>query len=295
MLAADPYPLVILPPAPCVALPTSRRLIRPPDPKLGTDTGLRIGRYSSAQAVRILLHCFFRDAHTAVDLTFGAGRFWKPPYPPDLQITTNNIDPTASTDLHVDFTATGFADAAYDVGIWDPSHLPHLAPTSFMARRYGTIRSTAGFQTTIEDGVREAWRISRVGILIKLADFPNGGAYLPLTSWAYDALGASPCYVMHTVGHPTPRPPGEVGRVPRNNGADWLLFRKDGNRYPDFVKLYERQVSRLARETARQQPPRNCDSCDTPMLSHRRSDARTCSDRCRTALKRRLDARDGRA
>lgn len=258
------------------------RPIRPPDPKLGADTGVRIGRYSSTEAVRILLHCFFRDAHTAVDLTHGAGRFWAPPAPPGLTLATNNLDPSAPTDLHVDFAATGLADAAYDLAIWDPPHLPHLAPTSFMARRYGTVRSTAGFREMIDAGAREAWRISSVGIIVKLADFPNGGAYLPLTSWAYDALGVSPCYVMHTVGRPSPRPRGEVGRVPRNNGADWLVFRKDGHHYPDFVKLYERQrVSHMASPEAR----RRCAMCDAP-IGRRRTVAATCSSRCRKRAQR---------
>ena len=250
---------------------TDRPPIRPPDPQLGADTGLRIGRYSSAEAVRILLHCFFRDAHTAIDLTYGAGRFWKAPYPPGLTLVTNNVDPSAPTDVHVDFRATGFSDAAYDVAIWDPPHLPHLAPTSFMARRYGTVRSTAAFRAMIEAGAREAWRISSVGIIVKLADFPNGGAYLPLTSWAYDALGTEPCYVMHTIGRPSPRPNGEVGRVPRSNGADWLVFRKDGHRYPDFVRLYERQAGPL-----RLAPGSRCATC-RGSLGERRSDATTCS------------------
>src|SRR5262249_15630776 len=85
---------------------SAARTIRPPDPVLGTDTGLRIGPYSSAEAVRIILHCFFRDAHSAIDLTYGAGCFWEAPHPPALAITTNNIDPDAPTDLHVDYTAS---------------------------------------------------------------------------------------------------------------------------------------------------------------------------------------------
>jgi len=262
---------------------TDRAQIRPPDPKLGTDTGLRIGRYSSAEAVRLLLHCFFRDAHTAVDLTYGAGQFWKPPYPPQLTLTTNSIDPNAPTDLHVDFTATELPEAAYGVAIYDPPHLPHLAPTSFMARRYGTVRSTTGFRSMIEAGALEAWRISSVGVIVKLADYPNGGAYLPLTSWATEALGVAPCYVMHTISRPSPRPRDEVGRVPRNNGADWLVFRKDGSRYPDFIKAYERQqASRIAMLPS----ARRCAICDTP-IDDRRSDATTCSDCCRQVAHRR--------
>jgi hypothetical protein len=262
---------------------TAARAIRPPDPKLGADTGLRIGPYSSAEAVRILAHCFFRDALTCIDLTYGAGEFWKAPALPGLTVITNNIDPGASTDLHVDFTATGLPDGAFDLAIIDPPHLPHLAPTAFMARRYGTVRSTSGFRTMIESGVVEAWRIARVGLIVKLADFPNGGAYLPLTSWAADALGVQPCYVMHTVGRPSPRPKGEIPRVPRSNGADWLVFRKGGNRYPDFISLYQRQeASRVANHA----DARRCAICDTP-LGDRRRDAATCSDLCRKQRQRR--------
>jgi hypothetical protein len=261
---------------------TDRPVIRPPAPKLGDDTGVRIGPYSSTEVVRILAHCFFRDAHTCIDLTYGAGEFWKAPYPPDVAITTNNIDPCASTNLHVDFTATGLPDGAFDLGVYDPPHLPHLGAMAFMARRYGTVRSTSGFRAMIEAGTLEAWRLSRVGIIVKLADAPNGGAYLPLTSWAAEALGVQPCFVMHTVGTPTPRPKGELARVPRNNGADWLVWRKGGNRYPDFIKLYERQE---ALRVASLESARRCAICDTP-LARRRSDAVTCSDACRQRLRR---------
>jgi len=266
---------------------TDTRSIRPPDPKLGDRTGFRIGAYSSAEAVRILLHCFFRDARSCIDLTYGSGGFWKPPYPPELAITTNNVDPDASADLHADFTGTGLSDSAFDVAIIDPPHLPHLAPTAFMARRYGTVRSSPGFRSMIEAGVSEAWRIARIGVIAKLADFPNGGAYLPLTSWATEALGIGPCYVMHTIGRPSPRPKGEVGRVPRNNGADWLVFRKDGHRYPDFVRLYERQQ---ASRIASLHEHRRCAICDTP-IGDRRADSISCSDRCRQRRRRQRGAR----
>jgi hypothetical protein len=256
--------------------------IRPRDPLLGGDTGLRIGRYRSDEAVRVLLHCFFRDSHNVIDLTYGAGRFWRPPHPPGIALTRNNLDPNAEVDLHVDFRSTGLADDAFDVSILDPPHLPHLGDRAFMRARYGTVRSTAGFRALIEDGVREAWRISRVGIICKLADAPNGGAYLALTSWAVEALGVEPVYVMHTIGRPSPRPKGEVARVPRNNGSDWLVFRKGGHRYPDFIRLFERQqASRLAEQKA----ARRCAICDAP-IGDRRRDAATCSDLCRKQRQR---------
>ena len=46
-------------------------MIRRPDPAFDRGLPPRNGRYSSAQAMRLLAHCYFRDAHTALDLTFG--------------------------------------------------------------------------------------------------------------------------------------------------------------------------------------------------------------------------------
>jgi hypothetical protein len=259
---------------------SSQRIIRPPDPAFERGIGMRIRRYTSSQATRLLAHCFFRDAHTALDLTFGAGNFWKGSRPPGLTVASNNIHPKSSADLHLDFTGTGLPDDSYDLVVYDPPHLPHLGETSFMAARFGTIRSTAGFRSMIEDGAREAWRLARVGIIVKLADSPNGGAYLPATSWAAEAIGVWPVYVLHAIGKPSPRPADEVARVPRNNGSDWLVFRRDGNRYPDFISLYERQeASRLAALAA----SRRCPMCDGPM-GDRRADAATYSGACRKAL-----------
>jgi len=244
---------------------------------------VRIGRYTSAQAVRLLAHCFFRDAHFALDLTFGAGNFWKGPCPPGLALTTNNLDPSACTDLHAEFTDTGLPDRSYDLVIYDPPHLPHLGERSLMGARFGTVRSTPGFRAMIDAGILEAWRLASIGVIVKLTDAPNGGAYLPTTSWATDALGVWPVYVLHAIGRPSPRPAGEIARVPRNNGSDWLVFRRDGHRYSDFVKLYERQeASRLAE----QRKARRCAMCDTP-IGDRRGDAVTCSDACRQRSRRR--------
>jgi hypothetical protein len=269
-------------------VPIRDRLIRPPDPMVDLGKTVRIGRYSSAAATRILLDAFFRDTDTCIDLTWGQnGGCWKGPLPPGLTLVTNNIDPKALTDHHVDFTATGFADRIYGVPLIDPPHLPYLAPTSFMAKRYGTASSRTALWTTIQAGVLEAWRIADVGIIVKLTDFPNGGAFLQLTSWAKDALGVMPCYVMHTHGRPSPRREDEVAELPRNNGADWLVFRRDGgpdvSRYPTFSKRYTRQeASRLAAL----RKARRCAICDRS-IGDRRNGALTCSLACRKALSRR--------
>jgi hypothetical protein len=270
------------PPERAPLVPIRDRLIRPPDPLVDLAKATRLGRYSSAQANRLLLHSFFRDVPSCIDLTWGQnGGCWKGPPPPDLIVVTNNIDPAAPTDLHVDFTSTGLDDRCFGVALIDAPHLPYLAPTAFMAKRYGTAPTRSELTCLIEAGVREAWRISDVGIIVKLTDFPNGGAFLQLTVWAYQALGVMPCYVLHPRRRPSPRRKGEVPRLPRNDGSDWLVFRRDGpnGQYPDFIDLYARQEA-LRRPACRSQ------RCNAILPSGSGPDRRYCDRACKQAAYR---------
>src|SRR3954454_9123242 len=175
-----------------------RALIRRPDPHVpDASTLVRIGgTYSSSMTTRILFHCLYRDAHDCFDATFGHGGCWRHPHPPGLRIVTNNIDSKSSADLHLDFTNTGLPDGCFDVSLWDPPHLPYLGQRAFMRARYGTASSRTALRTSIQDGAREMWRIARIGMIAKISDFPNGGAFLPLSYWLIAALGVAPCYIM---------------------------------------------------------------------------------------------------
>jgi hypothetical protein len=261
---------------------TDQRLIRPPDPAIRDET-LRYAPYGTAEAVRRFIDLAFRDCHTAIDLTHARGGFWQRPYPPGLTIVTNNLDPSTSADLHLDFRATGLPDDAYDLAVIDPPHLADLSPDSIMGPRFGTVKGTPGLDLLVRAGVREALRIARIGILVKLADTSHGGLFLQLSQWVYEELGVAPYFVAHTY-RPRPLRDGKwrVQRVPRNNGAVWLLFRKDGGRHRDFDRLYElHQRSRLASVPEQ----RHCQMCDAP-LGGRRRDATTCSNRCRKRAER---------
>src|SRR5689334_9741711 len=119
-----------------------------------------------------------------------------------------------------------------------------------MRRRYGTVAGAGALREHITRGAAESWRITDRVLIVKLTDGPHGGRFLPLTRWVEEAIGVPSCGELISVrGNPSPRPKGEVPRVPPNNSAVWLIFRRDGQQgqYPDFIKLYEhQQVSRLA-------------------------------------------------
>ena len=258
------------------------RLIRPSDPAI-VGTALRYMPITSADAVRRLVDLAFRDCHTAIDLTYAHGGFWKRPYPPGLSLTTSNIDPSSDADLHLDFTATALPSESYDLVVIDPPHLADLGADSIMGRRFGTVKGTSGLALLVTAGVREGWRISRVGVLVKLADTSHGGEFLQLSRWAVDALGVEPYFVTHTIRPPVGDGRRKVQRVPWNNGAVWLIFRKDYGKHVSFDDLYARQqTSRIASV----ENVRRCAICDR-QLTGRRSDAMTCSDACRQRARRR--------
>jgi len=264
------------------SMPTRERLpappaIRPPDPAIRGVTRTFMGIESDA-AVRRLVHLVFRDAHSALDLTFAHGAFWREPYPPGLCVTSNNRDPGSGADLHLDFTATGLPDGAYDLVVYDPPHIADGGERSIVARRFGTIATTPALRDLIVAGCREAWRVASVGVLVKVADHSHGGELLPLSDWVKGVLPVAPYAVLHTFRRGYLRDgKHRAVRVPRNNGATYLAFRKDGHGHRDFDQLYARQgalrvpgPTRLAR----------CATCNGPLGDGRR-DRSYCSSACR--------------
>lgn len=255
--------------------------IRPPDPSI-KDRTLMYGSYSSAEATRRYIHLAFRDAHTAIDLTTAAGGFWKPPVPPGLAVTTNNLDPSSQADLHLDFTATGLPDGAYDLVVYDPPHLADLGADSIMGKRFGSAAGTEGLNRLVTDGALEAWRIARVGILVKLADHSHGGGFLQLSRWVAERLGVEPYFVAHTTRAPLLDGKWEAQRVPRSNGAVYLVWRKGSQQHRDFDALYGRQeASRCKRENQAEMRPKRCRQCDALISQEGDRPRLTCSDRCR--------------
>ena len=225
---------------------TDQSAIRPPDPAI-RGTTLTYMPVASYEATRRLVHLAFRDAHTALDLTHAAGNFWREPLPPGLHVTTNDLDPASGADLHVDFTRTGLRDGAYDLVVYDPPHISDGGRASIFARRFGTVRGTPALRDTIEAGALEAWRVASVGILVKVTDHSHQGELLVQTDWVKVALPVRPYAVLHTI-RPGYLRDGKhrVERVPRNNGATYLAFRKDGHRHRDFERMYLRQMRRAS-------------------------------------------------
>jgi hypothetical protein len=220
-------------------------MIRPPDPAV-RGTTLAYMQVGSAEAVRRVLDLAYRDCETALDLTYGTGAFWKGPRPPGLTLETNSPDPAAPTDHHLDFRRTYMEYESFDLVIYDPPHLADGGANGVLAARYGTVNGVHALKRLVQDGLMEAWRLARLGLLVKVTDHYHGGELVPLSHWVRAPLHR-PYLVLHTYRpHALLDGRWRVQRAPRSNGATYLAFCKDGWRHKDFERLYERQQARLS-------------------------------------------------
>src|SRR5688572_20847477 len=123
---------------------------------------------TNADAVDGLLALHFPDAVTVLDMTYGNGNFWHPRMPRALELTTLDIDPTRRPDVVGDFTVLPFRRGAFDVTVFDPPYMTNTAPGSIMGRRFGSFTSIPALELAVRRGCREAARVGRLGMLVKV-------------------------------------------------------------------------------------------------------------------------------
>lgn len=65
-------------------------------------------------------------------------------------------------DMVGDFRAMPFADASFDLVVFDPPHLLNLGEKSWMAKKYGRLER-GSWRDDLSKGFAECWRVLRVG------------------------------------------------------------------------------------------------------------------------------------
>ena len=171
----------------------------------------------TANIVADILRVLFPDARTAIDLTPGRGCFWSETVPIRVSVEMSEGD----------FTMLPYADASYDVAVFDPPHLADAGEDSIMGRRYGTYRDDE-LEGVVRQGTREAWRVVRLGAVVKVTDAIHCSRYTRMSGWVYDELG-EPYDVVHQVRSRSLVDPKWGPQLSAyNNGATYLIFRKDG-------------------------------------------------------------------
>lgn len=114
-----------------------------------------------------------------------------------------DIDPAMQPDVVADFRALPFADASFDVLVFDPPHLPSAAasPASLVQMRddYGLEHGGRGPATVFRPFLQEAARVLRADgvVLAKIKDYVHNHAYQwTLVDWITSVRvtpGLTPC------------------------------------------------------------------------------------------------------
>jgi hypothetical protein len=186
---------------------------------------------TNAHVIADIFRVLFPDARTALDPTYGNGRLWSPKYAVPVTVTGLDLDPSRARDVVGDFRALDFAGEAFDVGIFDPPYQWDMGKgkPSVMGGRFGTYRSEEEARATIQQGVREAWRVARLGIIVKVQDHVHSSRVVWMSDWVKAALPVEPYDQTHLVRKHKITDPKWTRQLSvwRNHATFWI-YRKDG-------------------------------------------------------------------
>jgi len=179
---------------------------------------LRYAPLQTAELVAAITWVCFPEAATAVDLTPGHGNFWSERVPVRVSVEASRND----------FTALPYADLSYDVVYFDPPHNADAGARSIMGQRFGTYPH-GELEDVVRRGTREAWRVARLGVVVKVTDSIHAQKFIRMSGWIYEELG-EPFDVVHQLRRRAMI--DKRWKLPqlsaRNNGSSYLVFRRDG-------------------------------------------------------------------
>ena len=152
---------------------------------------------TNAEVTAKMLRVLFPDVETVLDMTYGSGKFWtdRPPW----LVTGIDLNPERARDVCADFTRLPFGDGAFDVAIFDPPYLADTAKdrSSRIAQHFSSYASMDVLAETVRRGAAEAWRVSRIGTIVKVQNYSHGGHSVRMTRWVEDVIPETPYGEVH--------------------------------------------------------------------------------------------------
>jgi len=191
-----------------------------------------VEQVTNAKAVAGLLGLLLPDARTVLDMTYGRGRFWSTKHPVPVTVTGLDLDPARARDVVGDFRALDFPDGSFDVCVFDPPYQWDMGKRkpSIMGGRFGTYGSAEEARASIEAGSREAWRVARLGVIVKVQDYVHANRCWWLSRWVQDAMPCEPYDFLHLARARKLNDPKWKRQLSvRRRHATFWVWRKDGN------------------------------------------------------------------
>lgn len=205
-----------------------------------------VAELTSPQAVERLLGLLLPDATTVLDTTYGSGSFWRGSHA-DVVVTGMDLNAARARHVRADFTALPFADNSFDVVIFDPPYHTDVgrAKASATHARFGSFATVADLKRAVQLGTAEAYRVARLGVIVKVQDYIHASRAVWMSHWVHAAVPVEPydvLYVQRTCGKiRSPKWKDQLS-VYRNHATYWV-YRKDGaahkRRRPAHLALLE--------------------------------------------------------
>jgi hypothetical protein len=210
---------------------TPRSVPEPASVELDAGTGplLRFCQdLDTGTIVTLILRVAFPDAQTALDLTYGPGGFWDGTA--HVVVTAHDVNPRRAPHGALNFgqALEHYDPASFDIVTLDPPHLGDASDGSVMGERFGTLSGT-DMPSLFAAGARVAWRIARIGILVKVCDHVHAQQLQLESDWVRRGLdGLAPYEIVHQVrSRSLIDPRWELPQISAyNNGATFLVFRR---------------------------------------------------------------------
>ena len=186
-----------------------------------------------AHLIRKLVPVMLYDCTSAIDLTPGSGAFWSDDEPVPFPVL---LSPN-------DFLDTPYTDEEFDSTFFDPPHLAGQGARAFMRERYGTYTARE-LPGVIYHGTKEAWRITRHHLIVKVTDHVNSARFQHQSGWVVDAMRQDPYQIVTIVHAPvgSKRWNGFIeGQEPpqsaRSISSTLLVFRRGSQEHSASARL----------------------------------------------------------
>ena len=142
-----------------------------------------------------------------------------------------DLDPRRAPHVVGDFRAMPFADDAFDVVTFDPPFHTDMGrgKASVMGARFATFGTLAELRAAVEQGCREAWRVGRLGAIVKVQDYIHESQAVWMSRWVQDAFPVEPFDVLHLRRpHKLVDPKWRDRLSVYRNHATFWVYRTDG-------------------------------------------------------------------
>lgn len=190
---------------------------------------LSVSQETSAETIADLVRILFRDARTALDTTYGSGKFWTGDH--TLKVTGLDQNPERAKHVCGDFTKLPFADDSFDLVVFDPPYHTDMGrgKPSVMGDRFGTYATIPELQTAVRAGCKEAWRVARLGVIVKCQDYIHAQRAVWMSLWVWAAFPVQPYDAKHVYRSQKMLDPKWTRQLSvwRNHTTYWV-YRTDG-------------------------------------------------------------------